>query len=266
MRLWINPLHELQETILAIGSGNAHLRAVEKGSPELIDLAKQFNTMLNQIDKLMMAVKEEEQNVRKYELQALSSQINPHFLYNTLDTIVWMAEFNDSKRVVEVTKSLAKYFRLALNQGHEQISLKDEIDHVRQYLFIQKQRYGEKLQYEIEELSAYDNYQIPKLILQPLVENAIYHGIKEMNRQGMIRVSVSKNDTQLIVSIYDNGRGFVASETTNATLVRLGSVGLKNVNQRLQLQFGKSYHMEIKSEENTYTEIRLYFPKANKTN
>lgn len=266
LRLWIKPLRDLQATILKVGSGNSDLRANETGSPELVDLARQFNIMLDRIDQLMIAVKEEEQNVRKYELQALSSQINPHFLYNTLDTIVWMAEFNDSKRVVEVTKSLAKYFRLALNQGHEQISLKDEIDHVRQYLFIQKQRYGEKSQYEIKELKQYDDYKIPKLILQPLVENAIYHGIKEMNRQGMIRVSVSENDTQLIVSIYDNGRGFVASETTNATLVRLGGVGLKNVNQRLQLQFGKSYHMEIKSEENTYTEIRLYFPKANKTN
>ena len=266
LRLWIKPLRDLQATILKVGSGHSDLRANETGSPELVDLARQFNIMLDRIDQLMIAVKEEEQNVRKYELQALSSQINPHFLYNTLDTIVWMAEFNDSKRVVEVTKSLAKYFRLALNQGHEQISLKDEIDHVRQYLFIQKQRYGEKLQYEIKELKQYDDYKIPKLILQPLVENAIYHGIKEMNRQGMIRVSVFKNDTQLIVSIYDNGRGFVASETTNATLVRLGGVGLKNVNQRLQLQFGKSYHMEIKSEENTYTEIRLYFPRANKTN
>ena len=266
LRLWIKPLRDLQATILKVGSGHSDLRANETGSPELVDLARQFNIMLDRIDQLMIAVKEEEQNVRKYELQALSSQINPHFLYNTLDTIVWMAEFNDSKRVVEVTKSLAKYFRLALNQGHEQISLKDEIDHVRQYLFIQKQRYGEKLQYEIKELKQYDDYKIPKLILQPLVENAIYHGIKEMNRQGMIRVSVSENDTQLIVSIYDNGRGFVASETTDATLVRLGGVGLKNVNQRLQLQFGKSYHMEIKSEENTYTEIRLYFPRANKTN
>lgn len=266
LRLWIKPLRDLQATILKVGSGHSDLRANETGSPELVDLARQFNIMLDRIDQLMIAVKEEEQNVRRYELQALSSQINPHFLYNTLDTIVWMAEFNDSKRVVEVTKSLAKYFRLALNQGHEQISLKDEIDHVRQYLFIQKQRYGEKLQYEIKELKQYDDYKIPKLILQPLVENAIYHGIKEMNRQGRIRVSVSENDTQLIVSIYDNGRGFVASETTNATLVRLGGVGLKNVNQRLQLQFGKSYHMEIKSEENTYTEIRLYFPKTNKTN
>lgn len=266
LRLWIKPLRDLQATILKVGSGHSDLRANETGSPEVVDLARQFNIMLDRIDQLMIAVKEEEQNVRRYELQALSSQINPHFLYNTLDTIVWMAEFNDSKRVVEVTKSLAKYFRLALNQGHEQISLKDEIDHVRQYLFIQKQRYGEKLQYEIKELKQYNDYKIPKLILQPLVENAIYHGIKEMNRQGRIRVSVSENDTQLIVSIYDNGRGFVASETTNATLVRLGGVGLKNVNQRLQLQFGKSYHMDIQSEENTYTEIRLYFPRANKTN
>ena len=266
LRLWIKPLRDLQATILKVGSGHSDLRANETGSPELVDLARQFNIMLDRIDQLMIAVKEEEQNVRKYELQALSSQINPHFLYNTLDTIVWMAEFNDSKRVVEVTKSLAKYFRLALNQGHEQISLKDEIDHVRQYLFIQKQRYGEKLQYEIKELKQYNDYKIPKLILQPLVENAIYHGIKEMNRQGMIRVSVSENDTQLIVSIYDNGRGFVASETTNATLVRLGGVGLKNVDQRLHLQFGDAYHMDIQSKQNIYTEIRLYFPRANKTN
>ncbi|WP_270207437.1 cache domain-containing sensor histidine kinase [Streptococcus anginosus] len=266
LRLWIKPLRDLQATILKVGSGHSDLRANETGSPELVDLARQFNIMLDRIDQLMIAVKEEEQNVRRYELQALSSQINPHFLYNTLDTIVWMAEFNDSKRVVEVTKSLAKYFRLALNQGHEQISLKDEIDHVRQYLFIQKQRYGEKLQYEIKELKQYNDYKIPKLILQPLVENAIYHGIKEMNRQGRIRVSVSENDTQLIVSIYDNGRGFVASETTNATLVRLGGVGLKNVDQRLHLQFGDAYHMDIQSKQNIYTEIRLYFPRANKTN
>ena len=266
LRLWIKPLRDLQATILKVGSGHSDLRANETGSPELVDLARQFNIMLDRIDQLMIAVKEEEQNVRRYELQALSSQINPHFLYNTLDTIVWMAEFNDSKRVVEVTKSLAKYFRLALNQGHEQISLKDEIDHVRQYLFIQKQRYGEKLQYEIKELKQYDDYKIPKLILQPLVENAIYHGIKEMNRQGMIRVSVYENSHQLILSIYDNGRGFVTHDTADTLLMHLGGVGLKNVNQRLQLQFGKSYHMEIKSEENTYTEIRLYFPKANKTN
>ncbi|MBF0786518.1 MULTISPECIES: sensor histidine kinase [unclassified Streptococcus] len=261
LRHWIKPLRDLQETILAIGNGDASLRAREEGAPELVDLAYRFNCMLDQIDKLMRAVKEEEQNVRKYELQALSSQINPHFLYNTLDTIVWMAEFNNSKKVVDVTKSLAKYFRLALNQGNEQISLKDEIDHVRQYLFIQKQRYGKKLTFEIEEDARFDEFQLPKLVLQPLVENAIYHGIKEIKGQGLVRVSVEEQGSFLVVSIYDNGRGFTVHDTMENLLVKLGGVGLKNVNQRLRLQFGEQYKMLIDSKENSHTLISLFFPK-----
>lgn len=260
LRLWIKPLQNLQAVILKIGAGDSNLRAEAKGSPELVDLAQQFNKMLDQIEQLMEAVKTEEQNVRRYELRALSAQINPHFLYNTLDTIVWMAEFNDSKRVVEVTKSLAQYFRLALNQGHEQIALKDEIDHVRQYLFIQKQRYGDKLQYKIEEDESLADYKLPKLVLQPLVENAIYHGIKEIDRQGMIRVTAVAEEGQLVLSIYDNGRGFDVNASMDATLLRLGGVGLKNVDQRLRLQFGDDYHMEIQSEPDKFTQISLYLP------
>ena len=260
LRLWIKPLQNLQAVILKIGAGDSNQRAEAEGSPELVDLAQQFNKMLDQIEQLMEAVKTEEQNVRRYELRALSAQINPHFLYNTLDTIVWMAEFNDSKRVVEVTKSLAQYFRLALNQGHEQISLKDEIDHVRQYLFIQKQRYGDKLQYEIEEDESIADYKLPKLVLQPLVENAIYHGIKEIDRQGMTRVTAEAEEGQLILSIYDNGRGFDVNASMDATLLRLGGVGLKNVDQRLRLQFGEDYHMEIQSEPDKFTQISLYLP------
>ena len=260
LRLWIKPLQNLQAVILKIGAGDSNLRAEAKGSPELVDLAQQFNKMLDQIEQLMEAVKAEEQNVRRYELRALSAQINPHFLYNTLDTIVWMAEYNDSKRVVEVTKSLAQYFRLALNQGHEQIALKDEVDHVRQYLFIQKQRYGDKLQYEIEEDESLADYKLPKLVLQPLVENAIYHGIKEIDRHGMIRVTSAAEEGQLILSIYDNGRGFDLRDSTDKTLLRLGGVGLKNVDQRLRLQFGDDYHMEIQSEPDKFTQISLYLP------
>ena len=236
------------------------MRAAAKGSPELVDLAQAFNAMLDQIDNLMQQVKEEEQNARRYELRALSAQINPHFLYNTLDTIVWMAEFNDSRRVVDITKSLAQYFRLALNQGQEQILLRDEIDHVRQYLFIQKQRYGEKLNYEILEDERLIDYQLPKLVLQPLVENAIYHGIKEIDRPGLIRVTTEVSGDYACVSIFDNGRGFDRSESTDQTLLRLGGVGLKNVDQRLHLQFGEAYHMEIDSKANSYTKITLYLP------
>jgi len=260
LRLWIKPLRDLQTIILRIGSGDAHVRAAAKGSPELVDLAQAFNAMLDQIDHLMQQVKEEEQNARRYELRALSAQINPHFLYNTLDTIVWMAEFNDSRRVVDITKSLAQYFRLALNQGQEQILLRDEIDHVRQYLFIQKQRYGEKLNYEILEDERLGDYQLPKLVLQPLVENAIYHGIKEIDRPGLIRVTTEVSGDSACVSIFDNGQGFDLSGSTDQTLLRLGGVGLKNVDQRLHLQFGEAYHMEIDSKANSYTKITLYLP------
>ena len=260
LRLWIKPLRDFQTIILRIGAGDAHVRAAAKGSPELVDLAQAFNAMLDQIDNLMQQVKEEEQNARRYELRALSAQINPHFLYNTLDTIVWMAEFNDSRRVVNITKSLAQYFRLALNQGQEQILLRDEIDHVRQYLFIQKQRYGEKLNYEILEDERLGDYQLPKLVLQPLVENAIYHGIKEIDRPGLIRVTTEVSGDSACVSIFDNGRGFDRSESTDQTLLRLGGVGLNNVDQRLHLQFGEAYHMEIDSKANSYTKITLYLP------
>ena len=260
LRLWIKPLRDLQAIILRIGAGDAYVRAAAKGSPELVDLAQTFNAMLDQIDNLMQQVKEEEQNARRYELRALSAQINPHFLYNTLDTIVWMAEFNDSRRVVDITKSLAQYFRLALNQGQEQILLRDEIDHVRHYLFIQKQRYGEKLNYEILEDERLGDYQLPKLVLQPLVENAIYHGIKEIDRPGLIRVTTEVSGDSACVSIFDNGRGFDQSESTDQTLLRLGGVGLKNVDQRLHLQFGEAYHMEIDSKANSYTKITLFLP------
>ncbi|MFA9414453.1 MULTISPECIES: sensor histidine kinase [unclassified Streptococcus] len=263
IRIWLKPIRDLQEVILAVGQGQSHLRAKEVGTAELLDLSRYFNKMLDQIDALMASVKQQEQDIREYELVALASQINPHFLYNTLDTIVWMTEFNDRKRVVEITKALAKYFRIALNNGNEQICLKDEMEHVRQYLFIQKQRYGHKLNYELHELSAYADYQVPKLILQPIVENAIYHGIKEVERDGLIEVTVSETAEHLRIDIRDNGKGMDSQNKATGTTktVHQGGVGLKNVDQRLALQFGKDYHMEITSEKDHFTQVSLFLPK-----
>ena len=149
---------------------------------------------------------------------------------------------------------------MALNQGHEQIALRDEIDHVRQYLFIQKQRYGDKLQYAIEEDEFLADYKLPKLVLQPLVENAIYHGIKEIDRPGIIRVTSTVEEGKLVLSIYDNGCGFDLQGSSEKTLLRLGGVGLKNVDQRLRLQFGEGYRMEIQSEQDIFTLIKIYLP------
>uniref|UniRef100_UPI00138A21FB cache domain-containing sensor histidine kinase n=1 Tax=Streptococcus sp. S784/96/1 TaxID=2653499 RepID=UPI00138A21FB len=263
IRIWLKPIRDLQEVILAVGQGQSHLRAKEVGTAELLDLSRYFNKMLDQIDALMASVKQQEQDIREYELVALASQINPHFLYNTLDTIVWMTEFNDRKRVVEITKALAKYFRIALNNGNEQICLKDEMEHVRQYLFIQKQRYGNKLNYELHELPAYADYQVPKLILQPIVENAIYHGIKEVERDGLIEVTVRETAEHLRIDIRDNGKGMDSQNKATGTTktVHQGGVGLKNVDQRLALQFGKDYHMEITSEKDHFTQVSLFLPK-----
>ncbi|WP_455158406.1 cache domain-containing sensor histidine kinase [Streptococcus sp.] len=258
LKRWIAPLNDLRETMLEIASGAQNLRAKEAGAYELREVTRQFNAMLDQIDQLMIDIRIQEETTRQYQLQALSSQINPHFLYNTLDTIIWMAEFQDSQRVVQVTKSLATYFRLALNQGKDLICLSDEINHVRQYLFIQKQRYGDKLEYEIDENPAFDHLVLPKLVLQPLVENALYHGIKEKEGQGHIRVSVQKQDSGLIIRIEDDGVGFQATSDSSQSQLKRGGVGLQNVDQRLKLHFGEDYQMKIDSIPSKGTTVEIY--------
>lgn len=261
LKRWIAPLKDLRETMLEIASGAQNLRAKEAGAYELREVTRQFNAMLDQIDQLMAAIRRQEEATRQYELQALSSQINPHFLYNTLDTIIWMAEFQDSQRVVQVTKSLATYFRLALNQGKDLISLSDEINHVRQYLFIQKQRYGDKLEYEIDEDPAFGNLVLPKLVLQPLVENALYHGIKEKEGQGHIKVSVQKQDTGLVIRIEDDGVGFQAAGDSSQSQLKRGGVGLQNVDQRLKLHFGDNYQIKINSVPSKGMTVEIYINK-----
>ena len=258
LKRWIAPLKDLRDTMLEIASGNQNLRAKETGAYELREVTRQFNAMLDQIDQLMADVRRQEETTRQYQLQALSSQINPHFLYNTLDTIIWMAEFQDSQRVVQVTKSLATYFRLALNQGKDLICLSDEINHVRQYLFIQKQRYGDKLEYEIDENPVFDKLVLPKLVLQPLVENALYHGIKEKEGQGHIRVFVQKQDSGLVIRIEDDGVGFQEAGDSSQSQLKRGGVGLQNVDQRLKLHFGEDYQMKIDSVPSKGTTVEIY--------
>ena len=258
LKRWIAPLKDLRETMLEIASGDQNLRAKEAGAYELREVTRQFNVMLNQVDQLMADIRRQEEATRQYELQALSSQINPHFLYNTLDTIIWMAEFQDSQRVVQVTKSLATYFRLALNQGKDLICLSDEINHVRQYLFIQKQRYGDKLDYEINENPAFDNLVLPKLVLQPLVENALYHGIKEKEGQGHIKITVQKQDLGLVIRIEDDGVGFQDASDSSQSQLKRGGVGLQNVDQRLKLHFGEHYQMKIDSIPSKGTTVEIY--------
>ena len=257
IRYQLLPVKRLGQVMRRVEEGDTTIRAEQKGAQEFQALAGTFNQMLERIETLMKEEKEQEALTRIYELKALTSQINPHFLYNTLDTIIWMAEFQDHQKVVDITKALSNYFRLSLNAGEEIVTLRQEIEHVRQYLFIQKERYGDKLEYEIDEPDDIPDIKLPKIVLQPLVENAIYHGIKESERPGKITITVSKRDTFIDICIADNGVGI--KENTTSTK-ELGGVGIKNIKERLTLFFGEAFSMEIESEPNAYTKVYLHLP------
>ena len=225
----------------------AEVRIRKNSFYEVELLAGNYNRMIHRIRILMDEISDKEKTLRHAELNALVSQINPHFLYNTLDTIVWMAEFNDSTRVIALTKSLAAFFRLSLSGGRELITVGDELEHVRQYLYIQKERYGDKLNYTIHAPEEVLDYTVPKIILQPIAENSIYHGIKPLDRPGQITITVQEEGEKLIFTVSDNGAGCRPDAAVADTPSLPGKVGLKNVDERLKLYYGPGYGVTIHS-------------------
>lgn len=262
LQKWIRPLQNLQTTMgeVALAQTDTPIRAKEEGSQEVYLLAQEFNHMLDQLEKLGEEKEVQQARAYQFELKALSGQINPHFLYNTLDSIVWSAEFQDQDKVVAITKALADYFRLALNKGKEIISLGDEVQHIRHYLYLQQVRYGDRLQYGIDLPEGLAHVQVPKLILQPLVENAIYHGIKPKNSPGHIEVKAEQEGHFVVLSVQDDGLGFPKEVDSGIQDLPLSGVGLPNVDERLRLYFGPDYHMEILSHPDEGTRIELYLP------
>lgn len=218
-------------------------------------LAGNYNQMIRRIRGLMDDISVKEKTLRQAELNALVSQINPHFLYNTLDTIVWMAEFNDSTKVIALTKSLAAFFRLSLSGGRELVTVEDELEHVRQYLYIQKERYEDKLSYEIDAPEHLLDYTVPKIILQPIVENSIYHGIKPLDGPGRVTVTVREEPERLVFTVSDNGAGFDPAASAKTSLS--GSVGLRNVDQRLKLYYGPEYGVTLRSSPGAGCTVQL---------
>ena len=225
----------------------AEVRIRKNSFYEVELLAGNYNRMIHRIRILMDEISDKEKTLRHAELNALVSQINPHFLYNTLDTIVWMAEFNDSTRVIALTKSLAAFFRLSLSGGRELITVGDELEHVRQYLYIQKERYGDKLNYTIHAPEEVLDYTVPKIILQPIAENSIYHGIKPLDSPGQITITVQEEGEKLIFTVSDNGAGCRPDAAAADNPSRPGKVGLKNVDERLKLYYGPGYGVTIHS-------------------
>ncbi|MFF2091545.1 sensor histidine kinase [Paenibacillus sp. NPDC058174] len=240
------PIKQLQEHMKKVEKGTFDIRVPIENPKEIASLARSFNLMVVRIEELMNQVVQEQEFKRKSELSALQSQINPHFLYNTLDSIIWMAEGKKSEEVVLMTSALAKLFRASISRGQELVSIRTEIEHVANYLTIQKMRYTDKLDFRIDVEPGIMQYRTLKVLLQPLLENAIYHGIKNKVGTGEIIVSGFQSEGSIWFRVSDNGVGM--SEDALRTVLEprksdheSKGVGVVNVHERIQLYFGKEY-------------------------
>lgn len=264
-----NMLHPIKEILVSMNKfkeGDLDATIDIKQDNEISEIAKAFNLMTIRIKTLVIKNKEGEKAKRKFELKALQAQINPHFLYNTLDSIVWMSEVGNNKDVVEMTSSLAKLFRVSISRGKEYITVEEELAHVKSYLTIQKIRYGNKLDYDINVDETLLQIKIIKIIIQPIVENAIYHGIKNIPGQGKININIVKEKDKMIISIKDDGIG-MTRETIKGIFnrscdesIHLGGVGVRNVDERIKLNYGDEYGLKYESELNHGTIVKIILP------
>ena len=229
-------------------------------------LSRHFSHMAREIDGLIQTDYTNRILLREAQLKALEAQINPHFLYNTLDSIIWMAETNDSN-IVAMTEALAKLFRISLNKGNEEISLERELEHVKNYLIIQSMRYADKFTYEISVDPGVERCRTIKLILQPIVENCIYHGIKKKRGTGKITIRAYRREQNLIIEVSDDGCGMpkeicrkILSDEIESENISGSGIGVKNVNERIQLRFGKKYGLSYSSEEGVGTTVTYVLP------
>lgn len=262
------PIRELCENIRLVGAGDFTVRPINANDDEIQTLTVTFDSMVQQISELMEDYREEQVNLRTTELKLLQAQINPHFLYNTFDTIIWLAEDHRDQQVVDMVTSLSNFFRAGLSQGEDFIPLKEEELHVRSYLEIQQVRYRDILEYQIEIPENLYTYTVPKLTLQPLVENALYHGIKNRRQKGLIRVTASAEGKTLCLQVIDSGIGMQPDvleklrqqvENSNPS----GSFGLYNVQQRIRLYYGEGYGLDIQSEYEKGTTVSITLPLKN---
>ncbi|MFR6220679.1 MAG: histidine kinase, partial [Anaerococcus sp.] len=222
------------------------IKSLPQASSEIQILTKEYNNLIDRIFVLTEDIEKKEEQKRIYQVKALQSQINPHFLYNTLDTILWLVEFGENEKAIKVTKNLGMILRNSLNIDEDFVKLDKEIEHAKNYLDIQKIRYDNKFTYEFIKKIQTSSLYVPKLILQPIIENAIYHGIREKKSKSYIKIIVEKNPEYLIIKIIDNGLG--PKEKKENIPTKLGGIGMENVNNRIKLLCGEKYNLKMQRE------------------
>ena len=253
---------QLEGNVHRLTGGNLKVRVPAMEVEELSELATQINVMANRLENLIERSRLEQENLAKSKLRLLQAQINPHFLYNTLDAIIWQAESGKSEEVIHLTRSLSDFFRISLSSGADWIPLEKEVRHLTGYLSIQKTRYRDILNYEIDVPEALMDGYVVKLLLQPLVENALYHGIKSKRGGGTIHVSAaSEAGGRVRFTVEDTGKGMTSDELARviaamregpsalpaAVDVGESGFGLRNVDMRIRLYYHQSEGLEITS-------------------
>lgn len=261
------PIRKLELSVNEIEKGNLNAKVDAEGSYEIRHLGQSVQNMAKQIQVLMADIVSEHEKKRKQEFDTLQSQINPHFLYNTLDIIVWMIENEKPDQAVKAVTALARFFRISLSRGKSIITVKDELEHVRNYLMIQHMRFKNRFSYTIEAEDEVLELASLKLMLQPLVENAIYHGMEFMDGDGEIFISAWKEGEDLYLKVSDNGLGMTEeqvarlfSDTPHTGSSRGSGIGVKNVNERIRLYFGSEYGLSIESEPDEGTVVTIHLP------
>ena len=251
------PIEQLESVTSRLAEGDMSARLPLPQLEELWNLTGQVNIMADNLEDMMRQRVADERELKKAELRTLQAQINPHFLYNTLDAIVWKAEAGDEEEVIHLTRALSDFFRISLSSGADWITISQEKKHIAGYLSIQKTRYRDILNYEIDIPEEIGNFYILKLLLQPLVENALYHGIKFKRSGGTIRVTGEKQGDDLIFTVRDTGKGMDA-ETLKGIRERMSSrepthetgangFGLVDVNLRIRLYYNQPEGLQISS-------------------
>ncbi|WP_332455176.1 histidine kinase [Paenibacillus crassostreae] len=259
------PIRRLEKAVKLVGQGDFNTPIDVKGAYEVEQLSKRFNFMLRRIRQLMGQIIHEQEAKRKSELDVLQAQINPHFLYNTLNSVIRLVERGKNEDVVTAITSLSKFFRISLSKGKNVITVEEELEHVRNYLIIQKIRYKSKFNYTMEVQKEALTCTTLKLIVQPIVENAIYHGIELMPDEGSIRIAVKLEDEKIMISVTDNGLGMTTQVMEQLLTIGVknsngSGVGVKNVHERIQLYYGKGYGLTFQSELEEGTTVTITIP------
>ena len=260
------PLAELESLMKEFEEGETNVYFTGESNDEIGRLGQRFNNMINSINNLINMVYDEQHQKREAELEIFRSQIKPHFLYNTLDTIHWLIKERRDKDALNTIRALTTLFRITLSKGADIISLQDELKHIESYLFIQKLRYDEKLTYRIDCPAGLLAYTVSRITLQPIVENAIYHGIKEKRGAGHIGITVTLEKDALCLVVKDDGIGIKEKKLRHLQSVLAGEVertneyGLINVNERIKLAYGNQYGVSIQSEYLSGTIVTIKHP------